>query len=81
MEIPLPNDFVTNIGTNVTDQFLSLAPVSALIIGILLAFFLIEFIIDVMHTAREREMAIKGGADFYKEHELYTALRRERENK
>jgi len=44
----LPNDFVTNIGTNATGVISALSPVATLVIGVLLATLVLSVIISTI---------------------------------
>jgi hypothetical protein len=57
MNITIPSDFITNITGNVGTLLVDLEPVMALLAGVLLAFFVIERIMDIIDRKREKENA------------------------
>lgn len=53
MNITVPTSTNATIGANVTDIIGSFGGVITLILGIILALFLIEFIVDMVHGKRQ----------------------------
>jgi predicted permease len=55
MNITLPNTAVSDIGGEVTSGLSTYAPVITLLVGIFVAFFVIEFIIGLLRHKKENE--------------------------
>jgi hypothetical protein len=55
MNIELPETAVTDIGGEVTSGLSTYAPIVALLLGIILAFFVVEFIISVLRKKDTNE--------------------------
>lgn len=53
MHIPIPDNFISLVGSNSTTFFSDLAPVASLVFGILLAFMVIEMIVDALHKKKD----------------------------
>jgi predicted permease len=54
MNITLPSDAVIQIGAQVSDGLSTYAPIIALLLGIMLAFFIVEFIIGTLRDKKDK---------------------------